>query len=70
MTYNVLVRDHCLGCDKLASYIQEKGIKADIINLDYEEIDLPFKVHIVPALVQGDRLIACGGGDIIKYLEK
>lgn len=69
MKYNVFIRNQCCSCVDVIQYFNNSNLPVRIVNLDEESIDLPFKIQIVPALVQDERLLAYGS-DIIHYFEK
>ena len=67
--YILYVGNNCSSCNKIENFITEHNIPIKVVNIDEEEVSLPFSLMIVPALVKDDKLIGYGP-DILKRLEK
>ena len=69
MKYHLYITDHCPGCHRVQEYMEQKGLDFEAVDLDRPGQEWPENVMIVPALVQGKRLLAVGP-DIVDYLQK
>lgn len=70
MSYTVYISDHCTDCANVIDYIQGENIACEILNIDDTDQELPMNIFIIPALAQGEKLLAYGEKDIIKKLAK
>ena len=66
--YTLYVGNTCSCCDKVEDYIKQYNLDIKVVNIDNEDCHLPFQLIIVPALLNGDELVAYGP-DILKHLE-
>jgi len=67
--YQLYVGNQCSSCERIITYLENKKITISVINIDNEDYDLPFSLMVIPALVNGERLL-CYGADIEKYIDK
>lgn len=67
--FTFYVDNNCNRCKKVQQFITENNLSINTINIDEEDYDLPFPIMIIPALVDGEKLLAYGP-DITPYLSK
>ena len=69
MSYTIYVSDHCTDCVKVIDYMTSSTLDCQVVNVDQSKDTLPVNIFIVPALTNGERLLAYGEQDIIRVLE-
>ncbi len=68
--YQLFISNKCCGCDQILGHLKKENISVTTINIDNEEINLPFSLTILPALVKENKLISYGVDDIIQQLKR
>jgi hypothetical protein len=67
--YQLFIRTKCSCCDDIVSNLKVEEIEIQIINIDYENYNLPFKLAIFPALVIKNKIVGYGCDDILACLK-
>jgi hypothetical protein len=70
MPYTIYVSDHCSDCVKVINYIRTSSLDCEVINVAQAVGIMPVHIFIVPALTQGEKLLAYGEQDILKILNQ
>jgi glutaredoxin len=60
MNYTLFVTDGCESCHRVARHLKAMQVNFRTVNLSHPDALRPEQVIIVPALFDGDRLLAYG----------